>query len=276
MVESSWIEYDALNHRNRSRPSKTLQEKMPFDLRKEFNLLKFRTKLMLAGAYFTLIEKTYKVEGLDLVIPFDMTDIKFRGQFPINFYEKQERRYLKQYLPKNATVLELGACLGVVSCLTNRLLDRPEKHVVVEANPNLIPVIEQNKKRNNCSFAIEHCMISDQPANRFFLGKTILMSSNRRHSDTAIEVPGKTIADLEQQYEMSFDALVMDIEGGELEFLRQNREKLKTLNVIFMEVHPHPEILSQQDVAECLDILQKSGFELILDDTNFWIMKKKR
>lgn len=244
-------------------------------LRKEFNLLKFNTKLYLAGAYFTLFEKTYKVEGLDLVIPFDMTDLKFRGQFPIDFYEKQERRYLKQFLPKNATVLELGACLGVVSCLTNRLLDHPDQHVVVEANPNVIPVIEENKRRNQCGFHIEHCMVSSRPSNEFFIGKTILMSSNRRQSATKISIVGKTVADLEREYKMKFDALVMDIEGGELDFLRENREKLKELNVIFMEVHPHRDILTIAEVAECLEILEAAGFDKLVDETNFWVLVRR-
>lgn len=244
-------------------------------LRKEFNLLKFNTKLYLAGTYFTLFEKTYKVDGLDLVIPFEMTDLKFRGQFPIDFYEKQERRYLKQFLPKNATVLELGACLGVVSCITNRLLEHPERHVVVEANPNVVPIIETNKRRNQCSFHIEHCMVSSRAVNEFYIGKTILMSSNRRQSATKISVVGKTVADLEREHGMKFDALVMDIEGGELDFLRENRDKLKELNVIFMEVHPHPEILSQQDVAECLSILESAGFEKVVDESNFWVLTSK-
>lgn len=245
-------------------------------IRKSFNLFKFYTKLYLAGTYFTLFEKTYKVEGLDLVIPFHLTDIKFRGQFPINFYEKQERRYLKQYLPKNATVLELGACLGVVSCITNRLLEHPERQVVVEANPKVIPVIEENKARNQCKFNIEHCIVSSQPVNTFFIGKNILTSSNLRKSSEKITVAGKTVAQLEQQYGWRFDTLIMDIEGGELEFLRENREKLKEINVVFMEVHPHPEVLSAENVAECQQTLEEAGLEKVVDDANFWVFTRPK
>lgn len=248
---------------------------MPLSLKKEFNGLKFNIKLYLAGIYFSLFEKTYKVEGLDLLIPFDLTDIKFRGQFPINFYEKQERRYLKQFLPKNATVLELGACLGVVSCIVNRLLDSPEKHVAVEANPRLIPVIEANKHRNHCGFHIENCMVSSKKTNIFFIGKTILMSSNRRQSAEPISVQGKTVAELEQQHGLKFDTLVMDIEGGELDFLRENRAKLPEFRVVFMEIHPHRDILSPQEVAECEAILQEAGFEKVIDETNFWVLLRR-
>ena len=244
-------------------------------LRKDFNLLKFNTKLYLAGTYFTLFEKTYKVDGLDLVIPFNMTDIRFRGQFPINFYEKQERRYLKQFLPKDATVLELGACLGVVSCITNRLLNHPDRHVVVEANPNVVQVLEENKARNKCSFHIEHCIVSNNISNEFFIGKNILTSSNRRQSAEKISVAGKTVADLESKYGLKFDVLMMDIEGGELDFLRENREKLKELNVIFMEVHQHPDILLKEDVAECQSIVEQAGFEKVVDETNFWVLVRR-
>ncbi len=245
-------------------------------LNKEFNLLKFNTKLYLAGIYFTLFEKTYKVEGLDLVIPFDLTNIKFRGQFPINFYEKQERRYLKQYLPKDACVLELGGCLGVVSCITNRLLEHPKRHVVVEANPNLIPVIETNRLRNNCSFQIEHCIVSKTPSIEFFIGKNILTSSNRRQSLEKISVSGKTLADLERKYDLKFNVLMMDIEGGELDFLRENGEKLTELDVIFMEVHLHPDVLSKEDIAECLSIVSNAGFERVVEDTNFWVLVRRK
>ena len=243
-------------------------------LRQRFNLLKFNTKLWLAGVYFTLMGNRYKTEGVELLIPAEITDIKFRGQFPINFYERQERHYLKQYLNPEATVLELGACLGVVSCVTNKLLTHPERHVVVEANPNLIQYIERNREHNGSGFHIEHCMVSDQKSNSFFIGRTILMSSNRRASSTKIEVPGKSIKALEQSYDLQFDTLVMDIEGGELQFLRENKTWLEQLHTVFMEVHPHKEILSKEEVAECREILEETGLKLILDDANFWILKR--
>ncbi|MEI6410156.1 MAG: FkbM family methyltransferase [Bacteroidota bacterium] len=242
--------------------------------KKRFNLLKFNVKLWLAGLYFTLRGNKYKTEGVELLIPAEVTDIKFRGQFPINFYEKQERLYLKQYLNPEATVLELGACLGVVSCVTNKLLTHPQQHVVVEANPNLIRFIERNKEHNGSGFQVENCMVSNRKSNTFFIGRTILMSSNRRASATEITVPGKTVTELEQIHGLHFDTLVMDIEGGELEFLRSNKDWLLQLHTIFMEVHPHKDILTAAEVSECKEILEEAGLKLILDDANFWILKR--
>src|SRR5262245_30697328 len=110
----------------------------------------FDIKLLLSGIWATYVKKDYELDGLSFVIPQEMTDFKFRGRFVRGSYEKEERRHLKKYIDADATVLELGACLGVVSCLTNVLLTDPRKHVVVEANPLLISWIERNRELNKC------------------------------------------------------------------------------------------------------------------------------
>ena len=68
----------------------------------------------------------------------------------------------------------------------------------------------------------------------------------------------------------------MDIEGGELDFLRENRKKLAELDVIFMEVHLHPAVLSKEDIAECLTIVSNAGFERVVDDTSFWVLERRK
>ena len=83
------------------------------------------------------------------------------------------------------------------------------------------------------------------------------------------------MAELEQAHQLKFDVLMMDIEGGELDFLRENQEKLKELQAIFMEVHEHKDVLSKAEVEECLTIVQSAGFEKVVDDTSFWVLIKK-
>ncbi len=241
-------------------------------LQKQFNLFKWNTKLWLGGWYFTLFQKTYKTDGCKFLIPSEMTTIPFRGQFPINFYERQERENLKNYVKSDAVVLELGGCLGIVSCLTNKLLKNKKAHVVVEANPNMIPHLAKNRDHNDCHFEIENCMVSSKKENQFFVGKSILISSPLRTSDNLITIPGKTVGELENQYDLKFDTLIMDIEGGELGFLRENRNWLKRAKTVFLEVHEHRDILTKEDVAECRAILLESGLKMSLDDGNFWIL----
>src|SRR5438270_4743065 len=56
-----------------------------------------------------------------------------RLQFRVRRYEVQELAAL-QYLDPALPVVELGGCMGVISCVANRRLRHPEDHVVVEAN----------------------------------------------------------------------------------------------------------------------------------------------
>lgn len=57
-----------------------------------------------------------------------------RGKFTADSYELPGRVLAKRYLSPMATVLELGGCIGVVSCVINRVLQQPRRHVVVEGN----------------------------------------------------------------------------------------------------------------------------------------------
>jgi FkbM family methyltransferase len=244
-------------------------------MRKKFNLLKFNTKLWLAGTYFTLFKNNRVVlDGVEIIVPQDLTDVKLRGQLQVGFYEREERRHLKKYLNPEACVLELGGCLGVVSCIANKMLQHPKRHIVVEANPALIQHIERNKQHTGGAFTIEHCIVSNKPEVEFFLGDTILGSSARHKSPKKIVVPGKSITQLEDTHQIKFDTLIMDIEGAELDFLRENRDWLRQLNTVFMEIHAHPDYLSDTEVDACKTILEDAGLRLVLVDGLTWVLKR--
>lgn len=231
--------------------------------------------LYLAGLYFTYVQRTYKVNGLEFHIPRDLTDIPFRGWFPIGRYEREERKYLAQYLRRDATVLELGACLGVVSGLTNQLLANPLRHVVVEANPALIPWLARNRATNDSEYHIEHCIISAQKENTFYIDDVIVLGSTKRRQGKPVQVLGKTIQELEASYQLAFDTLIMDIEGGELEFFEANRSILSQFRQIFMEVHPFGGMLTATQVSRCEDLLTQAGMRQTLRDGHFQVWEKE-
>ena len=68
------------------------------------------------------------------------------GYFAEGKIEVDEQYLVKRHVAPQATVLELGANLGVVSSVVNKMLTYPENQVVVEANPTIIPYLEANKK----------------------------------------------------------------------------------------------------------------------------------
>ncbi|MFN0014157.1 MAG: FkbM family methyltransferase [Saprospiraceae bacterium] len=246
-------------------------------LRTQFNLLKFHTKTWFAGCLFTLMgKKSVVLNGVDVLVPLDLADFRLRGQFMIGSYERQERRFLKTHLRPDAAVLELGGCLGIVSCVANRLLKHPERHIVLEANPKLIPYIQRNKEHTNSAFSVECCIISNNPENRFFASETIGSSSILRKTKNSVQisVPGKTIADLENTHQIKFDTLIMDIEGAELVFLRENRQWMRQIETVFMEIHPHSDLLSDSDVAECRQILEEAGLRIVATEDYIWVLQR--
>ena len=232
--------------------------------------------LYLAGIYFTLFKKAFKKNGLTIHVPFDLTDIAFRGRFLQDKYEKEESTHLSNYLSPSDRVLELGSCLGYVSCLTNKVLDDKKQHLVLEANPHLIDWIEKNKQENNCHFEIEHCIISNKKKNEFYIHDLIVGGSTKRATVHSIEVDGTTFSDLEVKHGIDFNTLIMDIEGGELELFREHRNEIAKFQKIFYEVHPFANILTNEEARECELILTEIGFELLLRDGNFQIWEKTK
>ena len=228
----------------------------------------------LAGIYFTLFKKTFKKNGLTIHIPFHLTDIPFRGRFVQGKYEKEEATHLSNYLSADDKVLELGSCLGYVSCLTNKLLENKEQHVVLEANPHLLEWIKKNRQENNCHFKVEHSIISGQKINEFYIHDLIVGGSTKRKTKHKIAVEGTSFSALSEKHNINFNTLIMDIEGGELDLFREHGKEIANFQKIFFEVHPFANILSKEEAFECETILSDLGFELLLRDGNFQIWKQ--
>src|SRR5262245_43618744 len=89
----------------------------------------------LLGLIFDLKGGHFRADGCTFRIPRDVTRLSYRACFLTDAYEREERELVRQWVRPEDRVIELGACLGIVSCVTNRLLADKSKHVVVEANP---------------------------------------------------------------------------------------------------------------------------------------------
>src|SRR5580692_1992408 len=99
----------------------------------------------LMGLVFDLKGGRFRADGCTFAIPKDVTTMKYRACFLQGTYEHEERELIRQWIKPTDRVIELGACLGIVSCVTNKLLADKSRHVVVEANPFCIPSLYRNK-----------------------------------------------------------------------------------------------------------------------------------
>lgn len=229
-------------------------------------------KFTLAGWYFDLFIRKFKANGCSFEIPVSLTTRAGRGYFALDLYENTERKLISQYIKGHEKVLELGACIGVVSCLVNTRLSDPDKHVVVEANPELIPYLDNNRVINKCKFAIANCAISSKPEEAFYFGHSIVSGSlldvNNNTEKTIVK--GRTIGQLQQKHDIRFDTLIMDIEGGEFRVLFDNRDLLHQFNLIIIENHPH--LLDQSMISGYENLLKECGFleDIAVETSKVW------
>jgi FkbM family methyltransferase len=235
-------------------------------------------KFTIAGLIFDILLKRFRANGCSFVVPKDLTTRAGRGYFALDLYEKPERQLVTKYIQGDESVLELGACIGIVSCIVNKRLQRPVQHVVVEANPSLIPWLEENKKSNECSFAVESCIVSNKKEDYFYFGQSIVSGSllqGAAGTATRTKVQGKSFDEIQRSHNIKFDTLIMDIEGGEHEFLTQNKSISTQLNLLIIENHPH--ILSQKQIDEYEALLLASGLVVAetVDTTKVWLRPQR-
>jgi FkbM family methyltransferase len=173
-----------------------------------------------------------------------------------------DERYLaRKFIRPEDSVLELGACLGIVSCVVNKLLRDQTRHIAVEANPFCLPALHRNRDLNQCGFLIENCAVSNQYDVTFFLDPdSITGSTTELSSAFPVRVPGKSLQELFSRYG-PFSVLIMDIEGGERKILESSMDTLKQFRLIIVELHEW--IIGVEGVNRCREILQRAGFEMI-------------
>lgn len=212
-------------------------------------------------------KKKYFIENLSFKFP--KSNLWDYGT-NFKYYELNERNLVKKYIEKNDKVLELGGSIGVVSCYCNRILDH-KQHVVLEPNPQVIPYLKGNKELNSCKFAIEQKVISQSEDEIQFNQYDNYLSSSlidKKLSGTKITVQTTSIESLKEKYSTIFDTLIMDIEGGEYDFIIQNNlDDFKKLIIEF-----HPSTLSQNQLDKCREKLIQNSFFLkeVLQNVEYW------
>lgn len=180
-------------------------------------------------------------------------------------YEEQEINGARALVTAKDRVLELGAGLGIVGAVIAKTA-QPEAMMSFEANPNLIPHIRSLYEMNGLSARIElHNQVllasSDQPATvDFHLGNSYLGSSlvpQAARKQRKITVETADFENVRTQFKPTI--LVMDIEGGELDFLRG--ANLTGIRAVVVEFHPG--LYGDSGMRRCKNMLREQGFNRV-------------
>lgn len=212
------------------------------------------------GVLFDVFHRQYRIGRFRFEVPRAQTRIPHRARFWRDTHELEERKLIERHLPADATVLELGACLGVVSVVLNSRLANPKRHVALEANPQVVPVLTRNRDANGAQFQIEPALLSKASDGTFFVADLITTSSASTEIGKAVKVPLTSIEELEARHGLRFDAVVMDIQGAEHLVLQENPELLSQCRCVIVELHPH--IIGEGKCEECRELMKAHGLQL--------------
>jgi len=183
--------------------------------------------------------KTEELKKLEWehVLPYLTKKERFRI-LKLGEWEYSEFLALRKYpLPKNSSVLELGACTGILAAYVNSIIDG--NHLVVEANPEMMPCIEQTKKANNCDFDILNCVAGPSGSITFYINEFRLGSSiavpQQNGGFKPVTVDSVSLSDLNPSEK--FNVLICDIEGGEYDLRDQFPAEFASFEKIYIETH---------------------------------------
>src|SRR5262249_17628860 len=199
-----------------------------------------------------------------------------KSLFLLGGYERAERDILKAYLDRSRPVVELGGSVGVVACLTNKLLRNPREHVVVEANPDLIGVLTGNRDRNGCAFSVVNRAIAYGDESTTFYGdeRDFLGSSVQVKTERAIQVAATTLERIIDDYGFDTCSLVCDIEGGEMELVNHERQVLQRhVAMIIVEIHGWR--VGWDRGAETMRTLEQIGFRCLHEKDGTYVFRNE-
>ncbi|MEO8609227.1 MAG: FkbM family methyltransferase [Chloroflexota bacterium] len=198
---------------------------------------------------------------------FDLSSSKIltaqKAGFWAGNYEVKERIAVQQIPNNSLPIVELGGGIGVVSCVTSKHFGNPAQHVVVEANPNMIPIISRQRDLNGCNFTLIPANLSyDGQEVPFHVSARFLASSTLdvpNQDSEIVRVPATTLrAILDQQ---GFDRIVLicDIEGAEVSLLQHESDLLGS-RVHYLVLEYHPNLTGADAVQTIKNRLAALGF----------------
>tara|TARA_B100001094_G_C18161135_1_gene789414 strand:+ start:1505 stop:2197 length:693 start_codon:yes stop_codon:yes gene_type:complete len=212
--------------------------------------------------------------GFNIYVPIRYYHSNLIERFEKNIYEKEEIGFITKYFNNNDYVLELGSCLGIVSGLLSKICNNV---ISIEANPELKESLELTKNHNKLDnlIFINGYLDKEKKEIEYQTYDNIVAGSGDREDKEINNVRGwgntqkiyniQTIILNEIKNIENINSLVIDIEGGELKFLYNFDNFIKSnIKKICIELHGH--LMKENEDSfnsKCINKIIKNGFKLI-------------
>lgn len=203
--------------------------------------------------------------GIQLYIPERYAIEQLLSRFKHSSYEKEEVTLIK-YLDSKDRVLELGSCLGYLSiCMAKKV----ESVIGIEANPELIDSLNKTKQMNkqtNIDFI--HGIIDENEEEKEFYTYDLIVAGSADRSDHNTNAYAKSKKSYKvkcmkiEEIKNKPNVLVIDIEGGELDFLEKTKFYIKKyIDKIIIELHGR--FMSDREFnKKCIQTMEECGLRV--------------
>ena len=182
-----------------------------------------------------------------------------KTQIEANNYEREEAAEIPRIVQKGERVLEIGAGIGYVSTLAWNT-GHVEHLSIIEANPDLIPIISETHQLNGVEGHIMNgCLGSEVGKASFYIHEDFWASSlappkNKNKIRKVVGIPTISFSDVLR--EVSPTLIICDIEGGEARIF--DGVNLYGVNKILVEVHQRR--IGRRGMFNLFETLHRQGF----------------
>lgn len=202
----------------------------------------------------------YKPEKINfLQFKFDVPDaLSFIWQFKEIFVEEFYRFKPKSRVP---VIFDCGANIGT-SCAFFKLIYPQSKIVAFEPNPKITEYLQKNIISNSLENieVIDKAVWNDDQG--IELGMEDADASSIFYVKNKVKVKSVRLKDYLEKEEV-VDMLKMDIEGAEIEVLKDCKESLTNVKNIFVEFHSYKN--EPQRLSEIIQVLESAGFRCFIN-----------
>ena len=237
---------------------------------------------MLSYELYRIFRKTVikEVNGLKMLL-----NLRDRGvSRDLFMYGKRElipTNYLLNghILKEGDVVLDIGANIGYYVLIESKLVGEQGKVYAIEPVSSNLAQLQQNLKLNNCkNVEVFKLAVGDKN------GKAKIYIPEKRNLSTldknALEGNLKSVEEIEVITVDSFldkkpkpNFIRMDVEGYEFYIIKGMNKTLKLNIKLFIEIHPHK--MTEEQLCEMLEILEKNGFYVELATWGFKVNENK-
>ncbi|WP_226702304.1 FkbM family methyltransferase [Microbulbifer elongatus] len=179
-------------------------------------------------------------------------------------HEPLSTKLYQQHLQEGDIIFDVGTNLGYYITVANTALSGNCKIFGFEPDPELYELAKQNGAKLASPVTMTHAAASDSDkALQFYRSEvsnwgTIVPRECLQLSEK-VNVSGVRVDSFAKKTGIEPTVLRMDIEGGELLALRGSKEILKSVRLIFIELHCV--FLERHELEEIFSILAEAGFE---------------